>query len=96
MLEKDYQSYEIDYMKPYEIERRNIRVILPYVIYGNIVEIFTMFLDIESQNLNMINLLKFMLFARLFQIKFKVSDYQMFDFRSMLSDLKEHPIWKTE
>lgn len=48
MLEKDYKSYEIDYMKPYEIEKRHIKVILPYVIYGNIVEIFTMFLDIES------------------------------------------------
>lgn len=96
LLENDYKSYEIDYMKPYEIEKRNIRVSLPYVIYGNILEIFTMFLDIESQNLNVVNLLKFMLFARLFQIKFKVSDYQMFEFRSMLSDLKEHPIWKTE
>ena len=75
MLEKDYKNYEIDFMRPYEIEKRNIRVILPYVIYGNILEIFTMFLDIESQNLNVVNLLKFMLFARLFQFKFKVSDY---------------------
>ena len=45
MIEQDYISYNLNYMRPQEIERRNLRVVLPKVIYQNIRDIFWFFLE---------------------------------------------------
>jgi hypothetical protein len=44
-LENDYRNYGLDYLQPQEIERRQLKVVLPTRIFQNLLEIFYIFLD---------------------------------------------------
>jgi len=75
-LENDYQSYQLDYRHPEDIDRRNVRVNLPHQIYYNIVELFYQFLDALKSDVmaadspkNIEQLSRLMLFAKLFNIE---------------------------
>ena len=40
LLENDYKGYGLSYLRPQEIEKRNLKVVLPGRIYSNILVIF--------------------------------------------------------
>ena len=48
LLENDYQSYQLDYLQPHYINLAKIKVKLPSMIYGNLQEIFLIFLQCLS------------------------------------------------
>lgn len=43
-IERDYRSYELQYLQPQQIEQRHLRVVLPLKIYNNILDLFHCFL----------------------------------------------------
>lgn len=45
MLEKDYQSYGLSHLKPQDIDKRNLRVLLPSNIFQNLLNVFTICID---------------------------------------------------
>ena len=51
LLENDYKTYGLTYMRPQEIEKRNLKVILPPRIYNNILLIFQLCLESVKKDL---------------------------------------------
>ena len=45
MLEKDYQSYGLSHLKPQDIDKRNLRVLLPSNIFQNLLNVFMICID---------------------------------------------------
>lgn len=76
LLEEDYKSHGLDYRETDEIVRRNLRVLLPDMIYQNVLEAFQEFLealrtdmitqDLEQKKASVEKLLRLMMYAKLF------------------------------
>ena len=76
LLEEDYKSYGLDYREADEVVKRNLRVMLPDMIYQNVLEAFQEFLEALRQDMITLGpeskaacierLLRVMLYAKLF------------------------------
>lgn len=76
LLEEDYKSYGLDYREADEVVKRNLRVMLPDMIYQNVLETFQEFLEALRQDMIaqgpeqragcIDRLLRLMLYAKLF------------------------------
>ena len=71
LLENDYRSYDIHYLRPEQIDIRGLKVVLPLVIFENVSEIFSILLHQIKEDFIMgqtviEQLLRLMLFAKLF------------------------------
>lgn len=51
LLEEDYKSYGLDYREADEVVKKNLKVMLPDVIYENVLEAFQEFLEALRQDL---------------------------------------------
>lgn len=79
LIEDEYKDYGIDHRQADIVVRRNLKVKLPTVVYGNLKELFLEFLaalckdmkeqDKEEQMESIDGLLRLMLFSRLFVIE---------------------------
>ena len=76
LLEEDYKSIGLDYREADEVVKKNLRVMLPDVIYDNVLEAFQEFLEALRQDMItqgpeqkaacIDRLLRLMLYAKLF------------------------------
>ena len=114
LLEDDYKSHGLNYRESDEIVKRNLRVMLPDMIYQNVLETFQEFLealrqdmitqDIEQKKASVENLLRLMLYAKLFvgRIDRSYTDGTPTGqgptptLKRMLSDLRTAELWEIE
>ena len=100
LLEHDYQSYKLNFKRPEDIDQRNVRVCLPSAIYDNLLESFHLFLDALKPDLlttdsreGVEQLLRLMLFAKLFNIEIPVKGWGSV-LRRIQQDLDTASVWQ--
>ena len=76
LLENDYKQHQLDYRKADLVIKKNMRIVLPDLIYQNVLEIFEELLEMLKEDLLRVSssqkvicietLLRVMVYAKLF------------------------------